>query len=142
MTPTRLEYTIIQFVNERSRMQLFQPNLLNGLVFIGWGSFPVLKFFFKLLFKNQEKLGNSRKEIGAEILRKSRISRTVEMFCKKKIVRNFAKFTGKHLCLSLFLITLQASGVIGRRDKGGWGLASVLDVQSLFPLFKKIGFTP
>ena len=25
-----------------------------------------------------------------------------EMFCKKGVLRNFAKFTGKHLCQSLF----------------------------------------
>ena len=30
-----------------------------------------------------------------------------EVFCKKGILRNFAKFTGKHLCQSLFLIKLQ-----------------------------------
>ena len=33
------------------------------------------------------------------------------MFCKKGVLRNFAKFTGKHLCQSLFLIKLQASGL-------------------------------
>ena len=26
-----------------------------------------------------------------------------EVFCEKGVLRNFAKFTGKHLCLSLFL---------------------------------------
>ena len=31
----------------------------------------------------------------------SRSSRT-EVFCKKGVLRNFAKFTGKHLCQSLF----------------------------------------
>ena len=32
------------------------------------------------------------------------------MFCEKGVLRNFAKFTGKHLCQSLFfLIKLQAS---------------------------------
>ena len=25
-----------------------------------------------------------------------------EVFCKKGVLRNFSKFTGKHLCLSLF----------------------------------------
>ena len=30
------------------------------------------------------------------------------VFCKKVVLRNFAKFTGKHLCQSLFLIKLQA----------------------------------
>ena len=38
----------------------------------------------------------------------SRSSRP-ELFCKKCVLRNFAKFTGKHLCQSLFLIKLQAS---------------------------------
>ena len=30
-----------------------------------------------------------------------------ELFCKKGVLRNFANFTGKHLCWSLFLIELQ-----------------------------------
>ena len=30
-----------------------------------------------------------------------------EVFCKKGVLRNFAKFTGKHLCWSFFLIKLQ-----------------------------------
>ena len=34
-----------------------------------------------------------------------------DMFCKKVVLRNFTKFTGKHLCQSLFLIKLQASGL-------------------------------
>ena len=34
-----------------------------------------------------------------------------EVFCKKGVLRNFGKFTGKHLCLSLLLIKLQASGL-------------------------------
>ena len=35
-----------------------------------------------------------------------------EVFCEKGVFRNFAKFTGKHLCQSLFLIKLQAAPVI------------------------------
>ena len=31
-----------------------------------------------------------------------------EVFCKKVVLKNFAKFTEKHLCQSLFLIKLQA----------------------------------
>ena len=31
-----------------------------------------------------------------------------EVFCKKGVPKNFAKFAGKHLCQSLFLIKLQA----------------------------------
>ena len=33
------------------------------------------------------------------------------VFCKKGVLENFTKFTGKHLCQSLFLIKLQASDV-------------------------------
>ena len=29
-----------------------------------------------------------------------------EVFCKKSVLRNFTKFTGKHLCQSLFFTTL------------------------------------
>ena len=31
------------------------------------------------------------------------IIEAVVVFCKKGVLRNFAKFTGKHLCQSLFL---------------------------------------
>ena len=34
-----------------------------------------------------------------------------ELFCKKRYLQNFANFTGKHLCWSLFLIKLQALGL-------------------------------
>ena len=30
-----------------------------------------------------------------------------EVFCKKRVLKNFTKFTGKHLCQSLFLIKLK-----------------------------------
>ena len=32
-----------------------------------------------------------------------------EVFCKKSVLKNFGKFTGKHLCQSILLIKLQAS---------------------------------
>ena len=34
-----------------------------------------------------------------------------EVFYKKSVLINFAKFKGKHLCWSLFFIMLQASGL-------------------------------
>ena len=34
-----------------------------------------------------------------------------EVFCKKGVLKNLTKFTGKHLCQSLFLIKLQACGL-------------------------------
>ena len=33
----------------------------------------------------------------------------LDAFCKKRVLKNFTKFTGKCLCKSLFLIKLQAS---------------------------------
>ena len=36
------------------------------------------------------------------------LSSRPEVFCKIRVLRNFAKFTGKHLRQSLFLIKLQA----------------------------------
>ena len=35
-------------------------------------------------------------------------SSLTEVFCKKGVLRHFAKFTGKHLCQRFFLIKLQA----------------------------------
>ena len=34
-----------------------------------------------------------------------------DVFCKKGVLRNFAKFTGKHVCQGLFFIKLQASSL-------------------------------
>ena len=45
--------------------------------------------------------------VGKSIVLNSQIGRNwssrPELFCKKVILRNFAKYTGKHLCQSLFL---------------------------------------
>ena len=44
---------------------------------------------------------NQQESIGFPKLTKFRSSRP-EMFCKKEVLENFVKFTGKHLCHSLF----------------------------------------
>ena len=44
------------------------------------------------------------------LIAKFRSSRP-DVFCEKSVLRNFAKFTGKHLCQSLFLIKLQPWGL-------------------------------
>ena len=38
-------------------------------------------------------------------------SRRLEVFCEKGVLKSFAKFTGKHLRQSLFLIKLQTLGL-------------------------------
>ena len=45
--------------------------------------------------------------IDKKIFRSSRPG----VFCKKVVLMNFANFTGKHLCESLFLIKLEAWGL-------------------------------
>ena len=52
---------------------------------------------------------------------KQKRSSRPEMFCKKGVLRNFAKFTGKHLCQSLFL-----NKVVGLRPV----LLKKLDVEN------------
>ena len=42
-------------------------------------------------------------------------SSRLDVFCKKGVLKNFAKFTGKHLCHSLFLnkvAGLRTAGVV------------------------------
>ena len=51
-----------------------------------------LEKFAKIFTQLKPKLFNK------DLLRSSR----PEVFCKKGVLRNFAKFTGKHLCQSLF----------------------------------------
>ena len=44
-----------------------------------------------------------------------------EVFCKKDALRNFAKFTGKHLCQNLFFIKvagLSPATLLKKRDSG------------------------
>ena len=39
------------------------------------------------------------------------VTAKLEVFCTKGALKNFANFSGKHLCWSLFLIKLQALGL-------------------------------
>ena len=43
-----------------------------------------------------------------------------EVFCKKGVLRNFRKFTGKHLCQSLFFnkVTGLRTATISKKDPG------------------------
>ena len=41
-------------------------------------------------------------ELSEELMVMWKEEQPLKMFCKKYFLRNFAKFTGKHLCQSLF----------------------------------------
>ena len=41
-----------------------------------------------------------------------------EVFCQKGVLRNFAKFIGKHLCQSLFLVAGSSLQLYLKRDSG------------------------
>ena len=42
-------------------------------------------------------------------------SNRLEVFCEKGVLKNFAKFTEKHLCQSLFLISPEATRVFYKK---------------------------
>ena len=58
-----------------------------------------------MYFKGRMKIYDSLKKLNQKVNRSGR----PEVFCEKAVLRNFAKFTGKHLCQSLFSIKLEAS---------------------------------
>ena len=51
------------------------------------------------------------------------------MFCKKVVLKNFAKFTGKHLCWSLFFN--KVAGGAKKRDSGTGVCLPVIYVEFL-----------
>ena len=59
-------------------------------------SFLLIKFIAFILLLNHMLMGSFRH--GSQICRSSR----PEVFCKKGVLKNFTKFTGKYLCQSLF----------------------------------------
>ena len=62
----------------------------------GWQYFPINKNFNILITATMIRV--SHREQLSTTIRSSR----PEVFCKKGVLRNFAKFTEKHLCQSLF----------------------------------------
>ena len=69
-------------------------------------NFPSLVFTNKFLLpswhlKKQQSFVESPNIYG-KALGTSLQKQSLEVFCKKGVLRNFAKFTGKHLCQSLF----------------------------------------
>ena len=80
--------TLISAVTEKTRLYLFN-------------AYEPFNFNFLLLVieKTLVVTTNLSKPESARLLSSSR----PEVFCKKSILKNFTKFTGKHLCQSLFV---------------------------------------
>ena len=84
------------------KSKVIQPTLLRKIVII-FEEERIANAFNNFYVNIGPKLAND-----IQTATRSRSSR-LEMFCKKGVFRNFAKFTGKDLCQSVFLIKLQAS---------------------------------
>ena len=87
------------------------------------------RFFNKFSHDRQEKKNDKSTVQKFEYLESERcffgkLKAVVARRCsvRKSVLRNFAKFTGKHLCQSLFLIKLQVLGLrpatLLKRDSG------------------------
>ena len=63
----------------------------------------------KLIFKLRYCQINRRRIIG-----NNRYRNRIEVFCKKGVFRNFAKFTGKHVCQSLFFSKVAGTGTLAQ----------------------------
>ena len=56
-----------------------------------------------LIFFNMKMSAKSNKvELSDELIDMWKEEQSPEVLCKKGVLRNFAKFTGKHLCQSLY----------------------------------------
>ena len=87
--------TLISFLSKKTKQKNDSKNTL-------WHFVVKRKFIARLLDNLKHAKGRSSRP---------------EVFYKKGVLKNFAKFTGKHLCQSLFLIKLlaEACNVIKKR---------------------------
>ena len=68
------------------------------------------KFYCLFCFLEDQRFLDISNEFHLYVLRLVQ-EQPSEVFYVKRCFRNFTKFTGKHLCQSIFLIKLQASGL-------------------------------
>ena len=64
--------------------------------------FIKLGFFQSILYHGKKNIGPKTQKIYSKFERFCNCRISGQVFCKKGVLRNFAKFTGKHLCQSLF----------------------------------------
>ena len=74
---------------------------------LSWRAFRGANSFFQvnLVFIADRHIGNTTGTPSKTRLKPQ--MQPLELFCKKGVLRNFADFTGKHLCWSFFLTELQ-----------------------------------
>ena len=63
----------------------------------------LLLFYFQYFLQGAEHEHTSNQLLHGYNLKKSDRSSRPEMFCRKEVLRNFTKFTGKHPCRSILL---------------------------------------
>ena len=68
------------------------------------------------------------------------------MFCKKGVLRSFSKFTGKHLCQSLFLNKITRFGPVEKdfvyvNPSIPWKLKKIRFPRNIINYHSLIGFT-
>ena len=96
-----LKIAVLQKSPKKSILEIVQKISMNELIFL----VKFQTFTLQLLFKK------SYYKLYSHIHKPAtRVSRP-EVFCKKVVLKNVAKFTGKHLSQSLFLTKLQAWGL-------------------------------
>ena len=76
--------------------------------------------FFETFFNLNKRQTSEILTVEAMIMRKKLQKQSSggalqKAFCRKHVLRNLGKFTGKHLCQSLFFSKLQASGFLSLR---------------------------
>ena len=93
-----------------------EMNLFMKKCFFQTYATAIFQFFEKLFYYYECKLRNIYKNTCAFILLWWNQKQPPEVFYKKAVLKNFAIFTGKHLCWSLFIIKFQTFRPDSKRD--------------------------
>ena len=101
--------TAITFLNN-------EINLYMKKCFFQTYATSIFHFFEKLFYYYDCKLWNIYKNTCAFIFLLWNQKQPPEVFYQKVVLKNFATFTGKHLCWNLFLIKLQAFRPDSKKD--------------------------
>ena len=93
-----------------------QKNLRIWTLFTQYEQIPILRYYlthfrlmlhFYLHWKREKMLGSLTYSVGIKLENLEAVT-CLGLFCQKCVLKNFSKFTEKHLCQSLFSIKLNA----------------------------------